>query len=110
MFTGLFFLLKKLLTDESENVRVAAARALAAMGDTEEAIPSLSEVLQNGTQWARVHAAIVLDEMEDVARPAIPSMKKNKSYRDGMVARGKYTVRVLNKALNDLEGTSNTVP
>ncbi|MEQ9411371.1 MAG: sulfatase-like hydrolase/transferase [Fuerstiella sp.] len=102
--------LLRLLQDESENVRVAAARALASVGQKEVALEALSRMLDDGSQWARVHAAIVLDEMDQEARPAIDAMKRNLEYRDGFVAKGKYTVRVLNKALNDLEGTSNTVP
>ncbi|MCR9201435.1 MAG: sulfatase-like hydrolase/transferase [Planctomycetaceae bacterium] len=102
--------LETLLDDESESVRVAAARAYAGIGDVPTALATLSEVLDNGSQWARVHAAIVLDEMEEQARPALDAMKRNKAYRDGFVANGKYTVRVLNKALNDLLNTSTTVP
>lgn len=102
--------LRHLLDDESENVRVAAGRALAATDYGRKALGTLTDVLDNGSQWARVHASIVLDELDETARPVIAAMKRNKAYRDGMVARGKYTVRVLNKALNDLEGTSNTVP
>lgn len=102
--------LVQLLDDESANVRVAAARALAGLGQQQLALNALTRVLDDGTQWARLHAAIVLDEREAAAAPAIEAMKRNKAYRDGMVAKGKYTVRVLNKALNDLEGTRNTVP
>ncbi len=98
-----------LLQDESENVRIAAARALMGRGGSRRALQSLSQVLDGGTQWARVHAAIVLDELGEAARPAIKAMKRNKVNRDGFVANGKYAVRVLNKALNDLEGTDNTV-
>jgi uncharacterized sulfatase len=102
--------LRQRLDDPSENVRVAAARALARMGKPDEAIPVLVAVLDDGTQWARLHAAIVLDEMEEQARPALAAMQRNKVNRDGMVARGKYTVRVLNRALNELLGTSDVVP
>lgn len=102
--------LLSLLNDESENVRVAAARAAAGMNETQAALATLADVLDDGSQWARVHAAIVLDEMEENARPALAAMKRNKDYRAGFVAKGKYTVRVLNKALNDLLNTSNTVP
>jgi N-sulfoglucosamine sulfohydrolase len=101
--------LRPRLTDESDAVRVASARALARMGEVDAALPTLEAVLDNGTQWARVHAAIALDEMDEDARPAIPAMKRNKAYRDGMVANGKYTVRVLNRALNELQGTNNVV-
>ena len=103
-------LLIGLLTDQSENVRVAAARALAGLGQGEIALNVLTRTLDDGSQWARLHSAIVLDEMNDFAEPALDAMKRNRDYRDGFVARGKYTVRVLNKALNDLEGTDNTVP
>lgn len=101
--------LRVLLMDESENVRVAAARALCHMNLASEALPVLVEVLDNGTQWARVHAANVLDEINAQARPVIAAMKRSKAYRKGLVAEGKYTVRVLNRALNELEGTNNTV-
>lgn len=52
----------------------------------------------------------MLDEIDDQARPVLAAMKRNKAYRKGLVANGKYTVRVLNRALNELEGTANTVP
>lgn len=102
--------LKNLLSDESESVRVAAARAYINVGEASVALDTLSDVLDNGTQWARVHAAIVLDEMEEQARPAIEAMQRNKAKRKGFVADGKYAIRVLNKALNDLLHTTNTVP
>jgi len=96
--------------DDSESVRIAAARALCRMDRPEEGLRALIDILDNGSQWARVHAANVLDEADEQARPVIEGMKRNKAYRDGFVARGKYTVRVLNRALNELEGTQNTVP
>jgi uncharacterized sulfatase len=102
--------LKAVLDDESENVRVAAARALCRMGKPEDALPVLVEVLDNGSQWARVHAANVLDEIDEQARPVIDAMERNKAYRKGFVADGKYTVRVLNRALNELQGTNKQVP
>lgn len=98
-----------LLSDPSENTRVAAARALARMGDPQLALPTLTAVLDQGTQWARVHAANVLDEMDEQALPVLSAMKRNLAYRKELVAEGKYTVRVLNRALNELLGTSNVV-
>lgn len=102
--------LRRALDDESENVRVAAARALCRMGLADQALPALVAVLDDGSQWARVHAANVLDEIDEQARPAVEAMQRNKAYRKGLVADGKYTVRVLNRALNELLGTSDTVP
>ena len=96
--------------DKSECVRIAAARALCRMDKPQEALPHLIDVLDNGTQWARVHAANVLDELDEQALPVIEGMRRNKAYRKGFVADGKYTVRVLNRALNELEGTNHTVP
>lgn len=102
--------LKAILDDESESVRVAAARALCCMGKPDEALPVLVDVLDHGSQWARLHAANVLDEIDEQARPVIDAMERNKAYRKGLVADGKYTVRVLNRALNELQGTNNQVP
>ena len=98
------------LADDSENVRVAAARALCRMNEPNEALPVLIAVLDSGTQWARVHAANVLDEIDEQARPVLDGIKQNNVYRKGFVADGKYTVRVLNRALNELLGTNNVVP
>ena len=50
-------------------------------------------------------AAIVLDEMDEQARPVIPALKQ------ALVKQpNKYIVRVANRALNELQGTQNTVP
>jgi N-sulfoglucosamine sulfohydrolase len=102
--------LRVCLKDESENVRVAAGRALCHLNLAEEALPAIVAVLDDGSQWARVHAANVLDEIDEQARPVLAAMKRNKAYRKGLVADGKYTLRVLNRALNELEGTNNSVP
>ena len=80
------------------------------MNEPEQALPVLVAVLDDGSQWARVHAANVLDEIDEQARPALDGMKRNNAYRKGFVADGKYTVRVLNRALNELLGTNNSVP
>ncbi|MFP6764972.1 MAG: HEAT repeat domain-containing protein, partial [Planctomycetaceae bacterium] len=97
------------LKDESENVRIAAARSLCHLDYADEALPVLVAVLDDGSQWARVHAANVLDEINEQARPVIAAMQRNKAYRKGLVADGKYTVRVLNHALNELLETTETV-
>ena len=102
-------MIRVLIVDDSAVVRVAAARALCRMDRPEKALPVLVEVLDDGQQWERLHAAIVLDEIDEQARPVLDAMIRNKAYRNGMVANGKYTVRVLNRALNELLGTSETV-
>ena len=92
------------LKDKSPSVRIAAARALAKLGDLESALPVLEMELQSEHQWGRLAAAIVLDEMDDQARPAIPALKKALVNQPN-----KYIVRVANRALNELLGTNNTV-
>ena len=96
-----------LARDESPAVRIAAARALAALGKITEALPILEAELEGQLQWGRLQAAIVLDEMDEAARPALPAMQKalkNKKQPN------KYIWRVVNRAVNELEGTSHTVP
>ena len=103
-------LMKAALGDESSAVRTAAARALCRFGMPDDALLVLIRELTEGTQWERLHAAIVLDEIDEQARPVIPQMRQGLEYQDGFNSRGKYRVRVINRALNELEGTSNTVP
>ncbi|RMH68307.1 MAG: DUF229 domain-containing protein [Bacteroidetes bacterium] len=97
------------LADPSPTVAIAAARALCRMDQPDEALPVLVQHLRGDRQWVRLHAALVLDEIDDQARPAIDAMKAEMTYRDDMLADGKYTVRVLNRALNELLGTDNEV-
>ena len=92
------------LKDKSPSVRIAAARALAAMGDVKKALPVLEAELKSEHQWGRLAAAIVLDEMDGQGRPAIPALKKALINQPN-----KYIVRVANRALNELLGTNNVV-
>lgn len=101
---------KTLLNDESSVVRTAAARALCRFGQPDEALPVLVHELEHGEQWERLHAAIVLDEIGEQARPVIQQMHAALEPREELYANGKYTVRVINRALNQLEGTARTVP
>ncbi len=100
----------KLLKDDSSVVRTAAARALCGMGLPGDALPVLAHELDQGAQWERLHAAIVLDEIDGQARPVLKDMHAALKPRPKLYARGKYTVRVINRALNELEGTKRTVP
>ena len=74
------------------------------MGKPKESFPVLKKALEGPHQWARLKAAIVLDEMEKQARPVIPELKK--ALKDQP---NKYIVRVANRALNDLLKTNNEV-
>ena len=80
------------------------------MGRAEEAVPVLARELTDGGQWVRLNAAIVLDEIDADAAPALEAMKGALTPRKDLLWNGKYTVRVINRALNELLGTSNTVP
>lgn len=98
------------LKDASAVNRIAAARALCRLDRAGEALPVLTKELHDGEQWERLHAAIVLDEIDGQARPVIESMRQALKPRPDLYARGKYVVRVINRALNQLEGTNNEVP
>ncbi|MEO0413536.1 MAG: sulfatase-like hydrolase/transferase, partial [Verrucomicrobiota bacterium] len=97
--------LKGLLTDESLGVQVAAARALARMGELKQSLPVLESVLAGPNEWARLEAAIVLDYLDEAASASLPAMKA--ALKDQP---NKYIIRVANRAVNDLEGTNNVVP
>ncbi len=93
------------IKDSSPAVRVAAARALCRMGKAEAGLPVLTDVLSGENQWARLEAAIVLDELDETARPALNDLQAALHKQPN-----KYIVRVANKAVNDLLGSSNQVP
>jgi arylsulfatase A-like enzyme len=101
---------EKGIRDASPVVQVAAARALCLLDQPDDALPVLSKVLANGRQWERLHSAIVLDEIDEMARPVVLEMHKALEPREELFAKGKYTVRVINRALNQLEGTERKVP
>ena len=98
------------LRDESSAVRTAAARALCRMGLPKKALPVLIRELTQGTQWERLYAANALDEIDGQARPVIEQMKQGLEYQEGFNSKGKYRVRVINRVLNELNGTNHVVP
>lgn len=102
--------MEKALGDESAVVRIAAARALCRLDVPKKALPVLTKELDEGEQWERLHAAIVLDEIDEMARPVLLEMYAALEPRMDLYANGKYVVRVLNRALNQLEGTNRKVP
>jgi uncharacterized sulfatase len=97
--------MERALDDESVSVRVAAARALCKMDRPNKALPILIAALDCEYQWGRLQAAIVLDYIGEMARPAEDALKKCLSNQPN-----KYITRVANRALNDLNGTNNIVP
>ena len=65
--------------------------------------------MTEGQQWERLHAAIVLDEIDEQARSVAEQMRAGLEYQEGFNSEGKYRVRTANRTLNELLGTSNTV-
>jgi uncharacterized sulfatase len=102
--------IRDLLADESSAVRTAAARAMCRMGVPDDALPVLIHELTTGSQWERLQAANALDEIDEQARPVIEQMVAGLEYQKGFNSDGKYRVRVINRALNELNGTSHEVP
>ena len=102
--------LRDLLDDSSGAVRIAAARALCRLSIPGPALPVLSGELKNGRQWERLQAAIVLDEIGPQALPVLEEIRAALTLREELYSGGKYTVRVINRALNRLEGTDRLVP
>ena len=96
--------LEELLSDEAPCVRNGAARALLKLGQTDLALDQLKRELAGEHQWARLRAAIVIDEAGEVARPLIPELKACLEDQPN-----KYITRVANRTLNVLLGTNNQV-
>ena len=104
-FKGAKEALRKALRDDAPAVRIAAGRALCRMGDDPKALRVVADAMKGNNEWARLEAAIVLDELDESARPVL------KDLQAGLVKQpNKYIVRVSNKAVNDLLGTDNKVP
>ena len=97
--------LSNALKDESPAVVIASARALCRMDRTAEGLPALEKHLTGDNEWARLEAIIVLDELDEVARPSLAAMQSAL-----IDPSNKYVVRAANKAVNDLLGTDNQVP
>lgn len=97
--------LRQALADDSPAVQLAAAGALARLGQVSQAIDPLTRLLASDQQWVRLGAALALDEMGEHARPAVEVLRKALEDRQN-----KYVVRVANRALNELLGARNEVP
>jgi len=94
----------KAMKDPSVSVRIAAARALCLMGKSKLALPTLAAELKGKHPWGRLQAAIVLDGIDEAARPLEADLKKCLTGQPN-----KYITRVANRALNEINGTNNTV-
>lgn len=92
--------LMELLEDPAPCVRIASARAVARGGHLERALAVLTAELRGANPWARLEAVLVLDELDEAARPVQAALEQ------ALVDQpNKYIVRVANRALNELLGT-----
>lgn len=97
--------LRRGMRDSAAVVRVAAALALCKAGrDAQEPLEVLVHELGSEAEWIRLAAATALDEIGELAGPAIPALREALEDREN-----KYVVRVANHALNSLLGENNEV-
>ena len=68
-------MLRQCFADESPAVRIAAARALCRMDKPKQALPVLTQWLLKGAPWEQLQAAIVLDEIDEQAKPVLGKMR-----------------------------------
>lgn len=102
---GVIAALSKALEDDSPAAAIASARALCRMGLTAKGLAALESHLSGDNEWARLEAIIVLDELDEAARPSLVAMQHALKEQPN-----RYIVRAANKAVNDLLGTENRVP
>jgi N-sulfoglucosamine sulfohydrolase len=88
--------LRKILTDPSPVVRIAAAHALCDWGNENVGLPVLEEALKYKANKAGLHAVIALKKIGEKARPALPQIKTCLNDSDG------YVLRVTRAILNQL--------
>jgi uncharacterized sulfatase len=97
--------LRLAMADDAATVRVAAAAALARdEADRMDALHSLQVALAREDEWIRVQAATALDELGELARPALEALQKAVEDREN-----KYVARVAIHAVNALTGSNNRV-
>lgn len=89
--------LEKCLDDESPDVQIAAAEALANLGETEKAVEHLAGLLSHDNQWVALRTANVLDIIGEPASNALPALEvAAKQNRQDYVKRAtEHTVEVL---------------
>lgn len=88
--------LQPLLNDPEVAVRIAAAEALLAFGETDAPVQTLSEALKSENQMARVQALNVLETIGAKAQPAFENVK---SLLKGDPKDSDYDVRAAKKIL-----------
>jgi arylsulfatase A-like enzyme len=100
--------LRKRFEDASGAVQVAAAEALARIGQTDSALPVLERWLSNAdSPWIGLQAANVLDRLGESARPALPVLREKLSKvasQDGASNPLQYQRRILQRIIAVLDG------
>ncbi len=95
--TGARETLQTRLQDDSPDVRVAAAESLCLLGDTEGALHTLGELLDHENEYARLHAANALDNIDEAARPLLDLLTER------LEDESQDVQKVMRKAVADLE-------
>lgn len=95
--------LEDAMEDRSACVRVAAAQSVVRLGNRDAARASLLKSLNDDSHWIRLMAALAIDEDDTMAAL---SLEEIRPYR---ADESKYVSRVVNRTLNRLEGTSESV-
>ncbi len=92
-------LLKLARDDAWPNVRIAAAEALAPLGEGEAALKVLTTELRSKDATVALHAANVLEVLGEQARPALPALRAASQSKNNYVMRAtEYTVMKLEAA------------
>jgi hypothetical protein len=74
------------------------------MDKPREALPVLIDALRGEDTWGRLQATIVLDTIDEMAKPAEEALKEALTDQPS-----KYITRVANRALNVMNDTNNVV-
>ncbi len=82
--------LRAALTDDAVSVRIEAAAALAAQGETRAAIETIEKALETGRVEGVLHATRTLERMGGRARPALAAMKKTLARAQDGEAKGQH--------------------
>ncbi len=89
-----------LLNDPEISVKIAAAEAVATLGEKKKAVDTLIEALKAGNQMARVQALNILDQLGPEASTAYPAVK---AVIVGDKSDGSYDIRAAERILAKAE-------
>jgi arylsulfatase A-like enzyme len=100
--------LRQQLADPSGAVQIAAAEALARLGQLDIALPALQRQLEpSANPWFGLQAGNVLDRLGEAARPALPTLRdvlSRVSSHEGPTDPLQFQRRILERCLAVLDG------